>query len=183
MREKVFLNEVKSEDIYQAFMPVFWAYGLAVFHAQSLERSVRLLFAVIVQERGEELSEAGFDISALLKTPSLRNLFNNILEIEDIPGPVEKMISDTIDDRNALVHSSWNKNVKDFRSLSTIKGREQIYSDFLQLKDQFREADRIVTALIDKYLSRHGMSIDTLSAPFFEKFQNDLETLDNVPCK
>jgi len=171
------LSEAKSEDMCRTFMPVFWAYGLAVFHAQSLERSIRLLFATIVQERKRELSDAGYNIEALRKTPSLKNLFDKIWEIEGISDSVGKMISETIQDRNALVHSYWKKNKEDFQALSTIKGREQICSDFLQLKDQFQEADRIITALIDKYLSRYGMSIDTLSAPFFEKFKNDLETL------
>lgn len=168
------------DEIVAAAAPIFWAYGLAVYHAQLIENGLQLLLSVIVHERKKEgLSESDLSIDNSQNVKTLGKLFKDALQHKYFTKEAERKVWKAIDTRNLLVHAYWRKE-KNIKALLTPKGREWLVSNLFKLKEQCREADRIITALVDQYLSRYGTSIEALSPPISEIWQSDEEPPDHI---
>jgi len=168
-----------TEPALEESEPLFWAFGHAVYAAQLLERGVLLLLVVVESEKeksGLPQTSVGLDDPKSHKT--LGTLFNEVLEVEYITEAEKKIIWKAINNRNILVHSYWGK--KQTLASLTAPGRKWLVSDLLRRKEQCRKADEIISSCIDRYLSKYGTSIDALSTPLFEQWQNDEEPPDEV---
>lgn len=175
------MSEPTIDEISATSAPIFWAYGLAVYHAQLIENGVQLLLLVIAYERKKEglsVSDLSIDNPRHIEN-TLGKLFNKARKHGCFTKEDERKVRKAINTRNLLVHAYWRKK-KHIKAISTPKGREWLVSNLLKLKEQCREADRIITALIDQYLSLYGTSIEALSPPIPEIWQSDEEPPDHV---
>jgi len=173
------MSKPTIDEIADAAAPIMWAYGLAVYHAQMFEGGARRLLSVSICERKKErLSATDVSIDNLQNDKRLRRVFQNALKLEHFTEIEKRKVDKAIDTRNRLVHAYWDE--KHIKAALTPKGREWLVSDLLKLKEQFREADRIMTSLIDQYLSQYGTSLDAFSPPISEIWQSDEEPPDDV---
>jgi len=169
------MNKLKPQETE----PLFWAYGHAVYAAQLLEHGIRLLLSVIDNERMKSgLPEIKLDIDNKKAHKTLGTLFNDALKLEYITEQEKKIIWLAIKDRNVLVHTYWDD--KHITATLKPKGREWLINDLLQRKEHCNKADSIITSLINQYLTKYGTSIDALSAPVVEQWQNDVEPPNDI---
>src|SRR5688572_12013513 len=114
--------------------PLFWAYGHAVYAAQSLERGVRLLLEVVDSERRKSsLKPLNFNLDDPNSHKTLGTLFKDVLKVEFVTEAEKKIVWQAVRDRNILVHSYWDE--KHTLATLTSKGRKWLIADLLQRKD------------------------------------------------
>ncbi|MCP4336150.1 MAG: hypothetical protein GY785_26195, partial [Gammaproteobacteria bacterium] len=122
---------------------LFWAFGHAVYAAQTLERGVKLLLYVVDGEREKSgLPKLFADLDNPRIKKSLGTLFNDALKVEYLTNKEKDIIWAAINVRNVLVHSYWGE--KQILASLKPKGREWLVADLLECKEKGQRADKII---------------------------------------
>lgn len=147
------MNESREE-----LLPVFGEFGAAVLDAQLLEQGLGFLMALVAKYQGAHFSSRP-DISLYgsEEGKTLGELFRAVKKKEYFTQAEEKIIRRAIRTRNKLVHSFLVDKAED---MMTPKGRREVLSEVVELRDTIRKADTIVNECINKYLIEHGTSIE-----------------------
>jgi hypothetical protein len=149
--------------------PVLGAYGNAVFTCTLLESGLRLLLAVAshaLKSRGEPNP---VDPAKSEKARMLGDLFPLALQYTPFSEPERKQVWAAIRLRNLLIHNYWTPETT-FVLLKP-KGRDWVAADLEAKREQIRDADRIISGYVNKYLSEHGLSIESITAPTFAEYE------------
>jgi len=142
--------------------PMFEAYGAACFEAQHLERSLRLLMAMI-EARGQKRDVKNEPSPTALmreRNVTLVDLFKVAQGKEYFTDAEKKAINNAIKERNFVVHSYWDKKI----ALGvTPAGRQWIIANLNQLRALFRNASLLISSLLDKHLAEYGLDVQYFS--------------------
>ena len=158
---------------------LFWAFGHAVYAAQTLERGIKLLLRVIDSEREKSgLPKFFADIDDPKIKKSLGSIFSDALKVEYITEKEKKMIWEAVRTRNILAHSYWGE--KQILASLKPKGREWLVGDLFECKAKCQKADKIIESLINQYLAQYGVTVESLSTPIFEEHWENREPPENV---
>ena len=161
-----------------ALAPVLASYGNAVFTCGLLESGLRLLLAVASDARRRQNIPELVDQKAHEKAKMLGDLFPLAMQYEAFSDAHREQIWAAIRLRNLLVHNYWTP--KAVQGFLTPAGREWLVADLESKRHQVREADRIITAYIDAYLSEHGLTVESIAAPMFAEYEPNPGPPDSV---
>ena len=135
---------------------VFARFGLAMYHAQCLERQLGLMLASMFNrqflEAPPEDRDAFYD-RELSKTlgQMVRALKNTI----SIPPTLEDRLKKAVDIRNWLAHRYFREREREILSL---REREHMISELQEQADFLQALDREFTEIMEKWMERLGVS-------------------------
>jgi len=153
-------------------IPLFYAFGAAVFEGQHLEHGLQLLLALIDHElevRGK--SRVRLNVDSPTAHKKLGQLFDEVQQFEYLTDAERKIIQKGLKTRNFLVHAYWKH--ERIKQGNTLAGRKAIFAELDELREVCRKAGRLVDSFIDQHLAKAGTSLDELSRPLWDQWQSD----------
>jgi len=140
-------------------IPLFYAFGAAVFEGQHLEHGLQLLLALIDHElevRGK--SRVRLNVDSPTAHKKLGQLFDEVQQFEYLTDAERKIIQKGLKTRNFLVHAYWKH--ERIKQGNTLAGRKAIFAELDELREVCRKAGRLVDSFIDQHLAKAGTSLD-----------------------
>lgn len=139
---------------------VFARYGLAMFHAQCVEKSLAIMASCVLNKeflpsdcnrRGEILDEA------FAKT--IGRLLTRIKKQIIVPPNLELTLNDALQKRNWLAHEYfWIR----AGEMNTTRGRNKMLVELTELSDFFSRVDAHLVSIYEKWGIKAGVSQEVL---------------------
>lgn len=136
---------------------VYEAYGLAMYHAQCLEKQLAMVYATHskppIRITKEELE---YKLTVNFKK-TFGHLFGDIRKTVRLAPDFESRMQKTVDKRNWLVHDYfWNR----AGHLPTYQGREVMVCELMELAEQFDTLDQELETVFSKWMEKNGITND-----------------------
>ncbi len=153
--------------------PIYAEVGAAVHAAQCLESVLALLMALATKYDDAGFSAQSVDeLKSRQANQTLKKLFRAVRQREYFTGPEKRMIHKAIAQRNALVHSYLVEKAEYFLGA---RRRQQLLLDVREIRDNIHKARVIVEELVDRYLSEHDTSVESLKEFWEPLYHSDEE--------
>ena len=154
----------------QQRLETFARYGLAMYHAQCVEKSLAILVSSVFNkeflpsgpDRREEIQEEVF-------AKTISRLLNRLKKQITLPPNLNRMLITSLQKRNWLAHDYfWVRAVQ----LLTVSGRNKMIDELTSLSDSFSKLDAHLTKIYEKHLRKVGVSQTTLDEKLKILIQN-----------
>ena len=149
---------------------VFARYGLAMYYAQCLEYQLGLMLASMCNheflDTPHEARDTLFD-QELSKT--LGQIAQNLKKVMPISPTLKDRLARAVEVRNWLAHRYFRERAKEILS---VRGRDVMISELQERADFLQALDREFTGLMEKWLSRMGVSSEDIRAEM-ERFRDE----------
>ena len=141
---------------------VFARYGLAMYYAQCLEHQLGLMLASMCNheflDTPHEDRDALFD-QELSKT--LGKMAQNLKKAMPVSPTLEDRLARAVEIRNWLAHRYFRERT---REILSVRGRDVMISELQERADFLQALDSEFTGLMEKWLSRMGVSSEDIRA-------------------
>ena len=151
----------------------FALYGLAMYHAQCVEKSLAILVSSVFNkeflpskpDRREEIQEEVF-------AKTIGRLLNRLKKQVTLPPNLDKTLIKALQKRNWLAHEYfWERAVQ----LLTLSGRNRMIDELSNIIDFFSKLDVHLAKIYEKHLIKVGVSKTTINEKFKKLIQNEEE--------
>jgi hypothetical protein len=161
-------NPIKDED--EHVKEVYAYYGLAMYHAQCLERSLCILLAANTTNP-RKMTRNDYDkiLESFFKK-TLGGLLKKLNEVVNIPNNFEDNLIKALDKRNWLAHNYFWERAGHFM---TSKGRDFMIQELSETSNLFESIDNEISGIIDKWAKKLGITEEWLN-------QRMQEIADNI---
>lgn len=140
----------------------FARYGLALYHAQCVEKSLAILVSSVLNkeflpstpDRREEILEEIF-------AKTIGQLITQMRRQVTVPRNLDKMLNDARQKRNWLAHEYfWAR----AGQILTTRGRDAMIEELAQLSDFFSKIDAHLVEIYEKWVKKVGIPQKTIDA-------------------
>jgi hypothetical protein len=148
----------------------FALYGLAMYHAQCVEKSLAILVSSVFNkeflpsepDRREEIQDEVF-------AKTIGRLLNRLKKQVILPPNLDKMLITALQKRNWLAHNYfWERAVQ----LLTLSGRNKMMDELKGIIDFFSKLDVHLAKIYEKHLMKVGLSETTIDEKLKKLIQN-----------
>lgn len=154
---------------------VFARYGLAMYHAQCIEKSLAILLSAVFEKRflssTPEVRDELFD-QAFGKT--LGVLFRELERRVSVPPQLRGSLKTALRGRNWLAHDYFFERAGE---LLTRKGREKMIEELTKLSDDFSKIDNQLASIYEKWTQKVGITqevIDEQMRKLVQRAEDDI---------
>jgi hypothetical protein len=138
----------------------FAHYGLAMYHAQCVEKSLAILISTVLNKEfphsNPDRRDAMMD-EALEKT--IGRLLKRLRSKISVPPNLDKNLENAREKRNWLAHDFfWDRAGK----LLTSKGRNSLIDELTSLSDFFLKVDAHLTSIYEKWMIKAGVDTSVI---------------------
>ena len=133
---------------------VYARYGVALYHAQCIERSIAMLLASAYGPGPTKITKSQYDDllgSHFQKT--LGSLLNNLRKSASFPPEFDERLSETLRRRNWLTHHYFWDRAADFISQT---GRRRMLSELEDATALFTSIDEVLEGICNEWGQKHG---------------------------
>jgi hypothetical protein len=158
-----------DEDSYQN-REIFAHYGLAMYHAQCVEKSLAILVSsVFNKEFYKSAPDRRETIQDEVFSKTIGRLLNRLKQQITIPPNLEKTLAESLKKRNWLAHDYfWER----AGHMLTPRGKEKMIEELTILSEFFSKLDAHLTKISEKWLKKIGISEETINAHVNKLKQN-----------
>ncbi|MEK7396784.1 MAG: hypothetical protein AAB116_07585 [Candidatus Poribacteria bacterium] len=160
------LNE-ESEQIKE----VFAHFGLAMYIAQGLERTLGIALATVYGPGPQKITKSEYE--NLLESnfqKTLGKLINDIRKTVEVSEALESMLFESLKKRNCLAHNYFWERAIEFTSRN---GRELMIRELIEIKNFLENVDSIFMEINEKWAEKHGVTKEILEATFNKLIGNE----------
>ena len=149
---------------------VFARFGLAMYHAQCLERQIKLMFVSMYNQKFLQVPLTGrnpfLDEESIRKT--LGQIKKELKEKASLSPTLETRLAEAVNLRNWLAHDYFR--VRE-REMLALEGREKMISELQEKADWLQELDREFTDILKNWLCIMGISKEEIESEIENYFQ------------
>jgi len=135
---------------------LFGRYGLAMYHAQCVEKSLAILTSSVFHK---EFIKSSFDAREKIVSKAFSNTLGRLIRILEtqvkIPPNLNKNLIEALDKRNWLAHDYFYDRADD---LLTASGKKKMISELTKLNDFLSDLDADLTSIIDTWSAKVGIT-------------------------
>jgi hypothetical protein len=148
----------------------FALYGLAMYHAQCVEKSLAILVSSVFNKefhnsnanKREEIQKEEF-------AKTMGRLLNRLKTQITIPPNLEKTLVDSLKKRNWLAHEYfWEKNLQ----MHTTTGKKKMIEELEGMSDFFSKLDAHLTKISENAMKKMGVSEKEIDERVKQLIQN-----------
>ncbi len=147
--------EQLGDDAHQN-REIFARYGLAMYHAQCVEKSLAILVSCVfnkeflksTRNRREEIQDEEF-------SKTMGRLLNRLKNQITIPPNLEKNLFESLKKRNWLAHDYF---LERGIQMMAPQGKEKMIEELTSLSDYFSKLDAHLTKIYENAMEKLGMS-------------------------
>jgi len=163
-----------DEDAYLN-RETFANYGLAMYHAQCVEKSLAILESSVFNK---EFHKSAADRRAAIQdevfTKTVGRLLNRLKQQITIPPNLDKTLAEALKKRNWLAHDYfWER----AGHMLTPRGKEKMIEELTSLSEYFSKLDAHLTKISEKWLKKIGISEETINEHVNKLKQNANENI------
>lgn len=150
-------NEMEKLDANaQQRREIFARYGLAMYHAQCVEKSLAILVSTVFNrdflpsdpERREEILDEVF-------AKAIGRLLTRVRKQVSVPPNLSRVLDDARHKRNWLAHEYFWARAGEFL---TIRGQKKMIGELSELSEFFSKVDAHLTSTYEKWIKKVGVS-------------------------
>lgn len=153
----------------------FARYGLAMYHAQCVEKSLAILSSIVFNKeflpsshsRREEIQDEVF-------AKTIGRLLNRLRKQVAVPSNLDRMLSEAHEKRNWLAHDYFWEKAGD---LLTTEGREKMIEELAKVSDFFSKVDAHLVGIYEKWAFKIGITREALDERFVKMYGRKEETI------
>jgi len=138
----------------------FARYGLAMYHAQCVEKSLAILVSAVFNKEflpcSPDSREHFFEEAFSKTVGSLLQLLRNHISV---PPNLDLTLKKTLEKRNWLAHNYFWERAGE---IVTTRGRENMIKELTELSDYFSRIDEHLVSIYDKWAKKVGITPETL---------------------
>lgn len=149
---------------------VYARFGLAMYQAQCLERTLAILMATVYGPGPQKSRRTQYD--ALLESnfrKTLGSFINQLRKRVSIAVDLELRLSEALEKRNWLAHNYFWERAPRFMKE---EGRESMIKELQEIADYFAEIDSKLTMIVTEWGEKHGITEEVI--------QQQMETFMNI---
>lgn len=157
---------------------VFARYGLAMYHAQCVEKSLAILLSAVFNERflssTPKVRDELFD-QALGKT--LGVLFRELERKVTVPPRLRDVLQRVLSQRNWMAHDYFYERAGE---ILTREGRKKMIEELTKLSDEFSKLDDHLTSTYQKWAKKVGIGqeiVDEQMRRLIQRAEEDIQFL------
>ena len=150
-----------SQSVEEELQPVLLELGKALFVCQAFEGTLVMLLSTVSHEEADQQDGAFSESVDLFSQRTLGQLLKRLRDKVEIPEELDAYFIKGLKCRNWIVHEFLHKCVD---SLHIPKGRVQVIELLVEYKTDVKLADVVANKLLDLYLEKYGLSVDSLKA-------------------
>jgi len=144
----------------------FARYGLAMYHAQCVEKSLAILVSTVLNKeflpsdpkRREEIQDEVF-------SETIGKLLTRMRKEVSVPRNLNKTLDDTRRKRNWLAHEYFWARAGE---IMTNRGRDRMIGELTELSDFFSKVDAHLVAIYEQWMKRLGLTQEIINATNIE---------------
>jgi hypothetical protein len=144
-----------DDDSYQN-RETFARYGLAMYHAQCVEKSLAMLVSCVfnkeflqsTRDRREEIQNEEF-------SKTMWRLLKRLKKQITIPPNLDKTLSESLEKRNWLAHDYF---LERGIQMMTPKGKKEMIEELTSLSDYFSKLDAHLTKIYESAMKKLGIT-------------------------
>ena len=145
----------------------FAVYGLAMYHAQCVEKSLAIMVSSIFNK--DFVNTEGPDEREVIQDAFFRKttgqLITQLRKQVSVPADLNDKLNEAREKRNWLAHEYfWDRSGE----VMTNRGRDKMLSELTELCEWFSSLDKRLTSIYEKYLIKAGISIEMMDKAFRE---------------
>lgn len=153
----------------------FAHYGLAIYHAQCVEKSLAILVSSVFNR---EFLGSSFNRREAIQdevfTKTVGRLLKRLKEQITIPPNLDKTLAEALKKRNWLAHDYfWER----AGHMLTAHGKKKMIEELTNLSDFFSKLDAHLTKISEKWLKTIGISEETINEHINKLKQNAKENI------
>lgn len=159
-------KEDQLDDNAKRRRELFGRYGLAMYHAQCVEKSLALLTSTVFHK---DFLKSSVDIREKIQSQSfsktLGKLIHKLESQVTIPPNLKNNLLDALNKRNWLAHDYFYDRAE---ALLTQDGNEKMIEELTDLYDFFSTLDQQLMSTVDKWSKKVGIA---------EQIENDFKEI------
>jgi hypothetical protein len=145
----------------------FALYGLAMYHAQCVEKSLAIMVSSVFNkdfvDANNPIEREVIQDAVFSKT--IGQLITRLRKQVSVPSNLNGKLSEAREKRNWLAHEYfWARSGE----IMTIRGREKMICELTEISEWFSNVDACLTAIYEKLLIKAGISREMLDEGFRE---------------
>ena len=148
----------------------FARYGLAMYHAQCVEKSLAILVSSVFNEEFlKSAPENRNEIQNEVFAKTIGRLLNRLKKQITIPPNLDQTLAESLKKRNWLAHDYfWERAIQ----MMTPQGKEKMIEELTNLSGFFSKLDVHLTKISEKWLMKVGISEAALDEHMKQLIQN-----------
>ena len=166
--------EELDDDSYQN-RETFARYGIAMYHAQCVEKSLAILVSCVfnkeflqsTHDRREEIQDEEF-------SKTMGRLLNRLKKQITIPPNLNKTLSESLKKRNWLAHDYF---LERGIQMMTPKGKKKMIEELTGLSNYFSKLDAHLTKIYENAMKKLGISETEIDEGVKRLIQNAKESI------
>lgn len=151
--------DVLDSESYQ-IREVYAHFGLAMYQAQCLERTLAILMATVYGPGPENITRPQYE--TLLESyfqKTLGSLIHNLCKTMPIAADLESRLSQALNRRNWLAHNYFWERAPEFMRQ---QGREAMIEELREIADYFAEIDHELDMIVRQWGEKHGITEEVI---------------------